>query len=151
MNANICLLLNLASTWAMVGLIWLIQVVHYPLFAKVGEAQFKSYTEDHQRLITYIVLPLMFCELVTACLLWVSRPAGVSSVTVLVGIVLVFLVWSSTFFLQVPQHGQLLSGFDSQVHAKLVSGNWIRTIAWTLRGFLVAYMAWVVMSEASGL
>ena len=30
-------LLNISSTWFMVGLIWLIQIVHYPLFKLVGK------------------------------------------------------------------------------------------------------------------
>ena len=50
MNASVCLLLNFASTWAMVGLIWLIQIVHYPLFSRVGADQFKLYEQEHQRL-----------------------------------------------------------------------------------------------------
>ena len=147
MNSNLCLLLNVTSTWAMVGLIWLIQIVHYPLFAKIGDEQFKAYTEDHQRLITYIVLPLMFCELFTAIMLWTSRPANVSSMAVLLGIALVAVIWGSTFLLQVPQHSKLLAGFDPVVHERLVTGNWIRTIAWTLRGFLSASMIWSALQS----
>ena len=113
MNSQLCLLLNFASTWAMVGVIWIIQVVHYPLFASVGSDQFKGYEQDHQRLITYIVLPLMFCELITSGLLWVYRPVGSSAVLIGIGIALVLLIWGSTFLLQVPQHGQLGNGFDA--------------------------------------
>jgi uncharacterized membrane protein len=147
-NANVCLLLNFASTWAMVGLIWLIQVVHYPLFAKVGEAQFRQYSEDHQRLITYVVLPLMFVELITSCLLWLWRPAGVSDFAVLAGIVLVLVIWGSTFVIQVPQHAKLLDGYDADVCRNLVLSNWIRTVAWSVRGLICASMAWSVMNAA---
>lgn len=146
MNAQLCLLLNFASTWAMVGVIWIIQVVHYPLFASVGSDQFKAYEQDHQRLITYIVLPLMFCELITSGLLWFYRPVGSSTMMIAIGIALVLLIWGSTFFLQVPLHGQLGNGFDDAVHQKLVSGNWIRTVAWTLRGLLVGYLMWRSMA-----
>ena len=112
LNTNLCLLLNFASTWAMVGLIWLIQIVHYPLFVKVGEQQFKEYSEDHQRLITYVVLPLMFVELGTAVLLWFSRPDGVSDAWVIAGLALVLLIWGSTFLIQVPQHSNGVSVAD---------------------------------------
>lgn len=135
------LICNFASTWAMVGLIWLIQIVHYPLFAAVGDEQFKAYAEAHQRLITYVVLPLMFCELGTSIWLWSARPNGISSAPILLGIILVFSIWASTFFVQVPLHAKLSSGFDDQIHARLVTSNWIRTIAWTLRGLLVMWMA----------
>lgn len=41
--ARLLLLTQLASTLPLVGLIWLIQVVSYPLFAKVGAAEFPAY------------------------------------------------------------------------------------------------------------
>ena len=147
MNANLILLLNCISTWAMVGLIWLIQVVHYPLFAKVGEQQFDEYSKDHQRLITFVVLPIMFVELATAFLLWSFRPNGIPDMLVVTGIALVVLIWGSTFLIQVPQHGKLLNGYDLRVCQQLVLGNWIRTIAWSVRGLISAWMVWIVMNH----
>lgn len=145
MNTNFCLLLNFASTWAMVGLIWLIQVVHYPLFAKVGSDQFQEYSQDHQRLITFVVLPLMFVELGTSLYLLASRPTGISGFLVAIGAVLVIVIWLSTFLIQVPQHGKLLAGFDADVCHQLVRGNWIRTIAWSLRGLITGSMVWTLL------
>jgi hypothetical protein len=43
----------------------------------------------------------------------------------------------------VPAHGRLAEGFDAGVHARLVATNWIRTMAWTLRGALVVW--WVAL------
>ncbi len=145
MSANIVLLLNVASTWAMVGLIWLIQVVHYPLFAQVGEENFVRYSEDHQRLITLIVLPLMVCELITSFWLRTNRPQAVPDNFVIAGIVLVVVIWLSTFFIQVPQHGRLATAFDLGTIQLLVRGNWIRTVAWSLRGVLSLYMTYRVL------
>jgi len=45
-------------------------------------------------------------------------------------------------FLQVPSHELLSKGFDSVVHQRLVSTNWLRAAAWSLRGFLVLSMTW---------
>ncbi len=146
MNGNLCLLVNLASTWAMLGLIWLIQIVHYPLFELVGSTTFREYADRHQRLITFVVLPLMFAELLTTVLLYYNRPATIPNWTVITGIVLVLIIWASTFFLQVPQHGQLSLGFDAAVHRQLVNGNWIRTFAWSLRGLLTFWMAWLALT-----
>ena len=130
----------------MVGLIWLIQIVHYPLFLKVGEQNFKEYSQDHQRLITYVVLPLMILELGTAIILCFSRPASISIALLIAGLAIVLLIWGSTFLIQVPQHGKLLSGFDPDTCRKLVFGNWIRTVAWSLRGILTTWMVWRVIS-----
>ena len=37
------LLANLAATWTMVGMIWIVQIVHYPLFNRVGLEGFPRY------------------------------------------------------------------------------------------------------------
>ncbi|MFT6364052.1 MAG: hypothetical protein ACJAZ8_002475, partial [Planctomycetota bacterium] len=43
MTAIELLFLHLALTWALVGLIWTVQLVQYPSFALVGEAEFAAY------------------------------------------------------------------------------------------------------------
>lgn len=74
MNANNVFLLNLVSTWYLVGLIWMVQAVHYKMFDRVGTGEFVQYEEDHNRLITPIVAVPMLPELATAgALLAVAR------------------------------------------------------------------------------
>jgi len=53
------LLIQSFATFAMTGLIWLIQGVHYPLLAKIGANEFTEYVHLHAKDITYIVGPLM--------------------------------------------------------------------------------------------
>ena len=125
-----------ASTWAMVGLIWFVQIVHYPLFGSVGTRQFPSYEQQHQRLTTYVVAPLMLVELFTAVLLCFATPPGVPRWLAWLGAGLVLVIWLSTYFLQVPAHTALSSEFSDVQHARLVSSNWLRTIAWSLRGVI---------------
>lgn len=138
------LLVQAASTWAMVGLIWFVQIVHYPLFANVGSAEFTSYEQLHQRLTTWVVAPLMFAELGTAIYLCAVRPDWLPAWQVWLGAALVAAIWFSTACLQVPAHEALSADFSAEQHAKLVSTNWIRTIAWSIRGVLVLVMisAW---------
>ncbi len=50
------LLLNLIVTWYMVGLIWLIQVVHYPLFANIPTAAFPDYERQHTHRTAWVVI-----------------------------------------------------------------------------------------------
>jgi hypothetical protein len=59
---------NLAIAAALCGLIWTIQLVHYPLFALVGEAQWVAYGEAHRQRITWLVLPLMTANVAVAAL-----------------------------------------------------------------------------------
>jgi hypothetical protein len=133
---------NLGATLAMTGLIWFVQIVHYPLFARVGAAEFIGYEQAHQRLTSLVVAPLMLVELATAIALAVwLRPADFPTVLAWMGLILVGVVWLSTFLLQVPQHEALGSGFEINAHGFLVVSNWIRTIAWSARAVL---LLWVV-------
>jgi hypothetical protein len=138
------LLVQAFASLALTGLIWCIQVVHYPLFAAVGRDEFTRYEADHARLITLVVGPLMLVELAAALWLAAVRPAGVPAWMAWTGLALVAAIWLSTAAIQVPCHAKLAAGFDAEVHARLVSSNWIRTVAWTARGLLALAMiaAW---------
>ncbi|MEO0468791.1 MAG: hypothetical protein AAF206_04155 [Bacteroidota bacterium] len=151
---KLILLAHVAATLYMVGLIWVVQVVHYPLFDGVGEAGFADYEARHARSITWIVLPVMMIELLTAIALLALRPTGgglagsIPSWTLWVGLVLVLLVWAVTFAVSVPQHAKLAQGFDARAHQLLVDTNWIRTAIWTLRGFLVLGILFFALKES---
>jgi len=134
------LLAHLAATLFMVGVVWFVQVVHYPLFARVGPEKFCLYSEAHSRLTTYVVGPPMLIEAATALLLVFRRPEGVSLAATLIGLALVAVVWLSTALLQVPRHTTLGSGFDRRAWSGLVLSNWVRTVAWSARGMLVLWM-----------
>jgi hypothetical protein len=143
------LLAQAFASLALTGLIWCIQVVHYPLFAAVGRDEFTRYEADHARLITLVVGPLMLVELAAALWLAAVRPAGVPAWMAWTGLALVAAIWLSTAAIQVPCHAKLAAGFDAEVHARLVSSNWIRTVAWTARGLLALAMiaAWARASR----
>jgi hypothetical protein len=135
------LLAHLAATLFMVGVIWFVQVVHYPLFSRIGSEKFSLYSEAHSRLTTYVVGPPMLVEASTALLLVFQRPEGVPLEAALIGLALVVAVWLSTALLQVPRHTTLGSGFDRRAWSGLVLSNWVRTVAWSARGGLVLWMA----------
>ena len=141
MNANLLFLLNLLSTWYLVGLIWMVQVVHYKMFDRVGTDEFVQYEADHNRLMTPIVAPPMLIELATACALLAYAPPGFPRWAAWLGFIMVGIVWLTTFFFSVPCHNRLLSGFDPDMYRRLVDTNWIRTVFWTARGVLMGYFA----------
>lgn len=120
----------------MTGLIWFVQVVHYPLMSAVGASGFAAYHAAHSRLTTLVVGPLMLME--AACAVWIAleRPSTVAWV----GLGLLAVVWGATFFVSVPRHNLLAAGFDAAVVDSLVATNWIRTIAWTARALLAAWL-----------
>jgi hypothetical protein len=132
---------QLGSTLYMTGLIWFVQVVHYPLLGATGFAEFPAYEKRHMALTTWVVGPPMLVEGATAVLLFWFRPPGVTTGQLWAGLLLGAVVWLSTAFLQVPCHEALAGGFDPAVHQRLVWTNWVRTAAWSLRGLLVLWMA----------
>jgi len=140
------------STAAMTGLIWLIQVVQYPLMGSVGTEQFVSYEQQHCNRITPVVMPLMTVELLTA--LWLAwKPIPGSSGTLWLAAAAVLGIWASTFFIQVPLHDRLCVAFDAELHRRLVLSNWIRTVLWTFRSvlmFRLLLQAMQLAGEAGG-
>ena len=140
-------LLNISSTWFMVGLIWLIQIVHYPLFNLVGKNEFPVYHNGHSVLITPLVGTVMIIELISSTLLVVFPPKNVSFTIPVIGVILVFIIWASTAFLQIPQHNALANAYELEAHNILVQTNWIRTIAWSMRGFLLHYMLYLILTQ----
>lgn len=134
---NWILALQVLTTFYMFGLIWFVQVVHYPLMGSVGEAFFVAYERKHTILTTYVVMPAMLIELGTAGLLLIQAPKDPVWWANAIG---VGLIWASTFFIQVPLHGQLSEQFSESAHLQLVQSNWIRTVLWTLRSGLLVYV-----------
>ena len=136
----VLLLVHAAATLAMLGVILVVQLVHYPLFRHVGRASYDTYQAEHMRRITWIVGPLMTIELGTAVgLVWAS-PSAVPGGMAWTGLGLVLFIWATTGLVQVPLHSRLTDGFDAATHRRLVRTNWLRTGAWALRAGLVLWM-----------
>lgn len=133
------LLVQVVTTWAMTGIIWFVQLVQYPSFAKVDADSFKAFHAHHSAAISVLVGPLMILEALSAfAFLWAPLRVQSSS-QIWLGIGLILIIWASTFLLQVPAHNRLSSGFDEDSWQLLVRSNWLRTLAWSARAALVSY------------
>jgi len=133
------LIVHAAATLFMTGVIWFVQVVHYPLFTELGPG-IVAYELRSVRLTTWVVAGPMLIELFTGLLLGARPPREAPSFLAWAGLALLGLVWASTALVQVPQHSRLSAAFDTQTVASLVAGNWLRTAAWTARAALVLHM-----------
>ena len=133
-HAIILLLVHTMVTCVLVGLIWVVQCVHYPSFVYYTQKQAFS---DHQRWISALVIPLMLLELITA--IWVM--IVFSSWPILLGFILLVGIWLHTFLRMVPLHQQLLKDPVSGRHStvkQLVQRNKIRTGLWSIRAVILA-------------
>jgi hypothetical protein len=124
---------NLTVSWALAVLIWLVQTIIYPGFARITAAGFVDYHRWYVIRIAVIVTPLMIAE-AAAVLGWLWVEATAVSI---ISALLVVVVWLSTFVLQVPVHNRLKSGKDDRLIRRLVATNWIRTAAWSLKALIV--------------
>ncbi len=132
-------LAQIGTTLPLVGLIWFVQMVAYPQFARVGAESFPAYHAAHAALISYLVGPLMTVELGAALLGVVARPSQLPAPAAIAGLLLCVAIWGVTGLVSVPLHETLGRGFDASAHARLVSSNWLRTLAWTVRGGLLLW------------
>jgi hypothetical protein len=131
---------QLISSSVMMGIIWFVQIVHYPLLQRVGTEVFREYHAAHTTLTSWVVAGPMLLELISsAALLWL-RPPNISRALLIVNLLVVCGLWISTAFVQVPLHNKLANGFDSSVHRGLVRWNWVRTILWTLHAGMALWM-----------
>ena len=138
---NTLLILHLGSTLFMTGLIWFVQVVHYPLFAQVPDEYFLHYEKAHQRRTTFVVGPPMLLEGATSVALFVDATSPFPPLLTGIGCVLNAILICSTAFLQMPAHHSLAKKFTARAHSDLVRTNWIRTAGWSVRSVLVLLLA----------
>lgn len=137
-----------AATLFLAGMIWTIQVVHYPLFAAVGEGSFAAYEAAHSSRITRVIVLPWVLQGVTTLLLVLTPPEGVPGWMVWAAAVLAAIPVAVTVAYSVPAHTVLGAGFDADAHRRLVTTNWLRTAAWTAHS--VVAMGIVVLALRRG-
>jgi len=136
----VVLVAQLVSTLLLAGFIWTIQVLHYPLLALVGEDAFVAYEAAHSARVTWlIVVPWAVQGLTTAWVL-LAPPTGVPRWLTIVAAAAAAATVLVTILASVPQHVVLADGFDATAHQRLVSTNWLRTIAWSVHGVAATAM-----------
>lgn len=128
---------HIGSTLFMTGVIWFVQIVHYPLFKNIGKSEFLSYEQSHQTRTTFVVAGTMILELTTGFYIAWQPPLSINYPSTLWNLGLLGVIWASTFLFQVPAHEKLSQDPSHEVMARLVNTNWIRTLAWTARSMIV--------------
>jgi hypothetical protein len=122
-------LANLVVAAALAGLIWTIQLVHYPLFARVGADDWPRYEAEHRRRITWLVGPLMVVNVGLGIALFVADRNPLSGLNAGLAVA----VFAATGLIYAPMHAALESYASEAAIARLVRANWARTATWTLQ------------------
>ena len=140
-TTEIILAAQALASAAMCGLIWFVQRVHYPLFARTDTAHAADYADENQRRTAPVVIPPMLIEAATAAIIAANPPQAIGRPAALTGLAMVAALWLSTLLVQMPLHGQLKhAGHTPATVAALVQSNWLRTILWSARAMLAIWM-----------
>lgn len=129
-------LCHLAATTVMLGVVWYAQLVRYPSFGQIPADQFVEYHRRYTMNISWIVGPAMILELLSGFAL-LATASGPCFAGIAASMVMLAIIWISTFMIQVPCHHALGQGFHMITHRRLVSTNWVRTVFWSARWLLV--------------
>jgi hypothetical protein len=129
---------HLAATLLMTGVIWIIQLVHYPSFMYIEKNKFVDFEMFHSKQISKVVIPLMLLELVTSVLLiYISSQ---QSLLFIANFLLLIATWLITLFFSARYHKKLVDGFNELYILKLIKTNWARTIFWTTRSVMLLFL-----------
>jgi hypothetical protein len=139
---------NLGATLLLTGVSWFVQVVHYPLFARVGALGWVGYAAEDGRRTSWALGVPMVIELVTAAWLVVAPPAWLPRGIAAGLAMLVAIVWAATWRLQRPLVARLAGRFDRRAHQALVVTHWVRVLAWWTRSTFLLWLAAQALTAA---
>ncbi len=149
------LIAQIMASTTMAAIAWFVQVVHYPLFERLGRAGTLApgevstarraaladwHTENVRRTRPVVLVP-MAVESATAAALVMFPPPAVGRVVTLIGLSLAVAAIVTTALVQVPLHERLRAGEDDpDIVRSLVRSTRLRTAIWTARAGLAAWM-----------
>jgi hypothetical protein len=123
------------------GEIWFGQIVVYPLFAKVGEAEYIAYHRFYSSRIPLPVIVPGFASFLIPIALVFLRPDSVPMWMALANAACGVVGLVVTVALEIPRHARLEKGGKQEaVIRELVLYNWPRTLSITGSAFLTILM-----------
>ena len=147
-TSNVILLICLFFSLYGVGMIWVLQLNHYPLYANVGRDAFSGYVAAHnERLLFPVILPSVLA-FAGSLALALRHPPQVPDWSVWLVVCLNAVIAVSTGRVQGPAHSALArEGYSAPLVRKVLTTNWLRTAAWTANGVLLTWMTALTMAS----
>ena len=142
---NFVLLGHLIFTSIMTGVIWVIQIVHYPSFHFIEKELYTAFQKFHMNKISIIVIPIMLAELITGIMLFLDKSS--KNPLLIISFIILVLIWLITGVFFTKAHNELITGYQQLVVNQLVVMNWIRTLLWTLRLLLLTSFVYLNFSK----
>jgi hypothetical protein len=134
------LVLNLFFSAFLTGLIWIIQMVHYPSFLDINRSDFRDYEMKHQKRIGPLVAPVMLIDLAFSFLILFTEIQSTYGFWLWFAFILNLLIFVSTLVVFAPLHQKLGTSYNRNQIKKLVRLNYFRTVGWTARSIILIYV-----------
>ena len=136
-------MIHLVSTSFMVGVIWIVQLVHYPTFLFIDEQKSYAFQKFHMSRISYIVMPAMTTELFSGIYIYIYSNMAIDSNLFLLALTILIINWIITALVFVEMHNKLLINYKIEIISLLVKWNWLRTLLWSVRLILLLRMVYL--------
>jgi len=127
-------IIHLVSSFMMIGIVWLVQVINYPLLSLVPEQFFSAYYRSHLLKSQWIIVPLMVLEAATGGLLLIFPIVQVAYWLYQINFALIVLIWLETILMHLSVHRQLKERHSKAAIENLTRIGWLRTITWSAHG-----------------
>ncbi len=134
---DLLIVLHIVSTSIMVGVIWVMQLLHYPALLYVKNETFRQFQNFHMTKISIIVVPIMLIELVSGFIIYLQ---GERSFEFLASFVLMIILWIMTGLIFTKFHSKLRKSKDIRIINKMIFLNWYRTLFWSMRLIIIFLM-----------
>jgi hypothetical protein len=129
-------LARLLIDFGFVILIWAVQLVIYPSFEYYSQSNLFTWHRKYTFKVTFIVLPLMFGQLILA----VTQLWYMQNWYTMISVLCIVVLWLQTFLIFVPLHQSIDHNSPVEnVCRKLTVKNWMRTTLWTALFFISLY------------
>jgi hypothetical protein len=123
------------------GVTWFVQLVVYPLFAKVGSEEYVTYHKFYSSQIPLPVILPGFTSFLSPIVLVFFRPELVPLEIALANAACGLVALVVTLALEIPRHNRLeKGGKQERVIQELIRYNWLRTFGITSSAFLTLMM-----------
>jgi len=126
-----------------VGDVWSFQVVLFPLWAKVGPAEFPAYHRSHFHRIFGVIFVPMALSALSSVLLWLFPPAGARSWLIYAGLGLQGVLFASLFYWIPLQTRIEREGNTAPLMRQLVTTHWTRVL--NITAFAVVVLTLVAL------
>lgn len=137
------LLAHLAITISLTGIIWFVQLIHYPVMEHLSEKS--SFARLHISRTMPLAVSMMVIELATGIVLLWLRPVSVPIWMPVTGLLLMAMFWAITWQGCVPGHFCVRRSGTNEAYAQLMIANGWRSVLMTCRSMLLLSMLWFAL------